>query len=70
LAELVQVWVQVWLVRSQFPLMQSALELQVPQVEAGQPQWPPVQVAPLQSAEVVQAVSQSWVVASQKPLAH
>ena len=65
LAELAQRWVHVWLVRSQLPLTQSALELHAPQVDAGQPQCPLVQVAPLQSADVVHAVSQSWVGASQ-----
>jgi hypothetical protein len=62
LAELAHRWVQVWVVRSQSWLMQSAAELHAPQVGAGQAQRPPVHVAPLQSAEVEHTVSQSEVV--------
>jgi hypothetical protein len=69
LAELAQRWVQVWVARSQSWLMQSAAELHAPQVATGQAQRPPVQVAPLQSAEVAHAVSQSEVAGLQWLLA-
>ena len=69
LAELAQRWVQVCVAMSQSWLTQSAAELQLEQVAAGQAQSPPLQLAPLHCAEVVQAVSQSSVVGSQCPLA-
>ncbi len=68
LALLVQASVQVWLLTSQFWLMQSALALQVAQTGPGQLQKPPVQVAPLQVADDAQVVVQAP--ALQCPLAH
>ena len=68
-ADVLQAWVQTWLVVSQFWLTQSALLLHVPQVLAGQSQSPVVQVAPLQSADVVQVVLHCEVARLHWPLA-
>ncbi len=64
-ASLLQDSVQVWLLRSQSWLMQSALVLQAPHTSEGQAQWPPVQVVPLQSAAVVQRLWHCDVAVSQ-----